>query len=278
MITVKKLENGFEYLEVHNDASHAKIALQGAHLFSCRCQGKELLWVSEASEFVRGKAIRGGVPICWPAFGNNNPALLQHGFARTAMWELERCQELDERTTQVSLRLCDMQEYLGMWDYKCEVRLIFTLGETLEMELVTTNNDTRSFELTQALHTYFSVSNIEKIAIYGLVHKPCFDALTEITDMPSEPIRFRGEYDRVFQEVEGAIELRDEEGSITIQNEGSRSVVVWNPWIEKGSRMSGMRPDDYRRFVCIESANAYGDKRVLEAGATHRLKAVISFS
>lgn len=276
MLEHKKLENGFEYLEVHNDAAHAKIALQGGHLFSCTCQGKELLWVSEASDFAYGKAIRGGVPICWPAFGTNNPALPQHGFARTAMWEFEACQELDERTTQVSLRLCDMQKYHGMWDYACEVKAVFTLGEVLTMELVTCNNDTRSFELTQALHTYFPVSDIENIAVYGLENKPCFDALTQTTDMPSEPIRFRGEYDRVFQEVAGAIELRDEEGSIRIQNEGSRSVVVWNPWIEKGSRMSGMKPEDYRSFVCIESANAYEDKRVLEAGATHRLKAVIS--
>jgi len=278
MIEVKKLENGFAYLEVHNDAAHAKIALQGAHLFSCTCQGKELLWVSEASDFAYGKAIRGGVPICWPAFGTNNPALPQHGFARTAMWELVSHEESDERTDRVVLRLCDMQKYHGMWDYACEVQAVFTIGETLGMELITTNNDTRGFELTQALHTYFPVSDIENITIYGLENKPCFDALTQTTDMPSEPIRFRGEYDRVFQEVEGAIELRDEEGSITIQNEGSRSVVVWNPWIEKGSRMSGMKSEDYRRFVCIESANAYEDKRVLEAGATHRLKAVISLS
>ena len=80
MCELKELENGFAYLEIINDAACAEIALQGAHIFHFAQMGKEpVLWLSDESDFEYGKAIRGGIPICWPSFGMNNPKLPQHG-------------------------------------------------------------------------------------------------------------------------------------------------------------------------------------------------------
>ena len=65
----------------------AAIALQGAHLLSWQPSGQQpVIWLSDKTPFATGKAIRGGVPICWPWFGPaGEPA---HGFARNQPWTL----------------------------------------------------------------------------------------------------------------------------------------------------------------------------------------------
>ncbi|MCK4874504.1 MAG: D-hexose-6-phosphate mutarotase, partial [Sulfurimonas sp.] len=69
--------------------------------------------------------------------------------------------------------------------------------------------------------------------------------------------------------------LRDKNRTIHIQNEGSSSVVVWNPWIEKCKRMSAMKDNAYEDMVCIESANAFDDARTVKPNESHTLKATI---
>ena len=276
MVAIKELENGFEYIEIKNDSACGNIALQGAHIFHFARNNEEpLLWLSKTSDFKIGTAIRGGVPICWPSFGVNNPDLPQHGFARLGMWKLKNSQDIDANTTQITLVLNDTQESLGMWNYKFELALKITISDKLTMELTTTNLDEKPFKITQALHTYFQISNISNIAIKGLSDKPYLDALTNKECKQNGDIIFTKEVDSVYQEVDGEILLADKNRTITIQNEGSSSVVVWNPWIQKCKRMSGMENDAYKEFVCIESANAYDDFKILLPHTKHTLKAVI---
>ncbi|MEK6659505.1 MAG: D-hexose-6-phosphate mutarotase, partial [Campylobacterota bacterium] len=100
MIVHKKLANGFSYIKVKNSSAEAKVALQGAHLFHYKRVNEEpILWLSEVSDFEHGKAIRGGVPVCWPWFGfNEDKSLPQHGLARISMWEFVGGDEADEKT------------------------------------------------------------------------------------------------------------------------------------------------------------------------------------
>ncbi len=271
-----KTINDLEYIEITNKAATAKIALQGAHIFHYQRSGEApLLWLSEISEYEKGKAIRGGVPICWPSFGNNNPDLQQHGFARVMMWRCENIDELDPHTTKVTFSLQDSQESRALWNYKFHVQYIVTVGKTLQMELQTTNLDTKPFILSQALHTYFQISSIEDVAIEGLDRKTYLDALTLKNELQKGDISFESEVDRVYQGVDGEIVLKDSKHQIHIQNGGSKSVVVWNPWIKKCASMSAMQPEAYKEFVCIESANAYEDKRELQPQSSHTLKAVL---
>ncbi|WP_428737463.1 D-hexose-6-phosphate mutarotase [Sulfurimonas sp.] len=268
--------NDLDYIEITNKAATAKIALQGAHLFHYQRVGEEpLLWLSEVSEFERGKAIRGGVPICWPSFGDNNPDLPQHGFARVMMWQFDSLIEIDEYTTQISFSLQDSEESHFLWDYKFHVKLVITVGKTLQLELITTNLDTKPFTLSQAFHTYFSVSSIDDVIIRGLEDKEYLDALTLKTELQKDDITFNQEVDRVYQGVASEIILQDAKRKIFINNSGSKSVVVWNPWIEKCARMSAMQSDAYKEFVCIESANAYDDKRELLPQKAHTLETII---
>jgi glucose-6-phosphate 1-epimerase len=277
VITHKKLPNGFEYIEVKNSSAEAKIALQGAHLFHYKRVGEEpILWLSEVSDFEAGKAIRGGVPICWPWFGfHQDRSLPQHGFARTAMWDCVSCSEADEKSSSVILRLTHSQGSLKMWPYLFELDLHLTISDKLTMELKTTNLDRNSFKITQALHTYFSLSHISDAVIKGLDKKPYLDALTWKKEVQEGDITFNQEVDRVYQEVDGEITLSDKNRTLHVRNENSSSVVVWNPWIEKTSRMSAMKEDAYEHMLCIESANAFDDARVVKPQKSHTLKAEI---
>ena len=277
MTEIKKLSNGFEYLEIQNESATAKIALQGAHIFEYKRRGKDdLFWLSEVSDFERGKAIRGGVPICWPSFGMNNSELPQHGFARTSLFEFISCEEIDLNTTKVELRLTHSNETLSLWNYKFELRLIVTICDKITIELRTINRDEKEFKLTQALHSYFKLSDISNAVVRGLDKKPCFNALTKENTLQSGDIVFTEEFDKVFQKVDSELILLDEEKTLKVNNEGSSSVVVWNPWIDKCSRMSAMKDEAYREFVCIESANAFEDFVILKPNEEHTLKATIS--
>ena len=277
MITTKRLPNGFEYIEIQNSSASAKIALQGAHIFEYKRKIQdELLWLSEVSDFEIGKAIRGGVPICWPSFGMNNPELPQHGFARTSLFEYISAVDIDTNTTEVQLRLTHSNESLKLWNYKFELVLKVTISDKLTIELKTINTDDKEFRLTQALHSYFKLSDISNAVVKGLDKKLCFDALTNGTTTQDGDITFNQEFDKVFQKVDNELILQDREKTISINNEGSSSVVVWNPWIDKCARMSAMKDEAYREFVCIESANAFEDFIVLKPSEEHTLKATIS--
>ncbi|MCF6310659.1 MAG: D-hexose-6-phosphate mutarotase [Sulfurimonas sp.] len=277
VISSKRLPNGFEYIEIKNDSATAKIALQGAHVYEYKTNHeKSILWLSETSDFEHTKSIRGGIPVCWPWFGlPKDKNLPQHGFARIAMWRFISTDEVDANTTEVIFSLSSTPQTLNLWPHKFELELHVTVCDKLIMELKTTNVDDKSFKITQALHTYFDVSHISHVNIKGLDKKPYLDAVSMEDKEQSGDITFNGEVDRVYQEAEGEILLEDKNRTIHIQNEGSFSVVVWNPWIDKCRRMSAMKDDAYKGMVCIESANAFSDARVIKPNESHTLKTTI---
>ena len=82
---------GIEALRVETPFSVARISLHGGQLLSFTPNGfDDLLWVSPTTS-LPPKAIRGGVPVCWPWFGPHpqDAAQPMHGFARLLRWRLE---------------------------------------------------------------------------------------------------------------------------------------------------------------------------------------------
>ena len=277
MQTLKELENGFKYLEISNATLNAKIAFQGAHIFEFKRQiADDILWLSPTSHFEKGVAIRGGIPICWPRFGTLDKSLPAHGFSRTAMFELSTVKEIDENTTEVTLFLEDDEESRKIWNFSFRLEVIFRLGESLSVSIKTTNTDANEFMITQALHTYFGVSDISKATIEGLDNCSYLDTLTDEKELQNGDISINSECDRVYQEVKKDILLKDKNRVVSISSQGSSSAVVWNPWIEKGSKMSGMREDAYKEFVCIETANAFDDFITIQPNESHTLKVTLS--
>lgn len=130
--------------------------------------------------FETGKAIRGGVPICWPWFGKHKTEshLPQHGFARNFLWKLLDVKESNASSTEVKLQLKSSAESLQLWPYMFELLLRITVAKTLHIALSSKNCDKKACEISSALHSYFAVSNINSVSVEGINTTPYFDAVS----------------------------------------------------------------------------------------------------
>lgn len=272
------LQGQLEYIEVSNSVSEAKIALQGAHIFHFKVKGKKpLLWLSDTALFKTGKAIRGGIPICWPWFGahNSNKLLPNHGFARTFLWEHIETKSISEAETKVRLRLKSSEDSLSLWPYRFELTLDISLGTELRLSLITKNLDTQAFSITNALHSYLRVQDINQTYIKGLNNKPYYNKVdNSFNNIQAGMLRFTQEVDRVYQDINTPLQIQDGHDIITVKTEGSETVVIWNPAEALSSKMADL--SDYQTMLCVESANALEDAPTIQANESHCLTTVLS--
>ena len=263
----------------HPDFS-AAILLQGAQLLSfAPTGGSNWVWLSEQAEYRKGMSVRGGIPVCWPWFGNaamNPPAVRAsiasseppaHGFARSQDWQLHSLTETDD-TVEITLQF-DVQAS-PLWQADASARLTFTLSATeLTLALTTTAADT-AFVFSQALHTYFPTSDIQQTQISGTDGCRYTDALDNWQEKEqSGDVSFTAETDRIY-EVPAVLMLHTPEQTMSLGS-NSRSAIIWNPWIEKSQRLSQFADDAWQRMFCVETANALHDCVSLAAGASATL-------
>ncbi len=279
MTEIKAFGNGLKYMEISNKSANASIALQGAHLFHYRRRAElPLVWLSKNSLFEPGKAIRGGVPICWPWFGQyqSGPAMPQHGFARTSLWELLETHETAKDTSEVTMQLKDSPESLKLWPFRFELLLHVNVSRSLTISLITRNLDDKPFKITSALHSYLAVSDIGETLVEGLDGRHYFDKVTGQPELQKGHLQIDRETDRVYQHVKYPLSLHDGERTINIDAQGCTSAVVWNPWKDKCMAMADMPDDGWKTMLCIEAANALEDRKIIQPGEEHTLTAVIS--
>jgi len=62
---------------------------------------------------------------------------------------------------------------------------------------------------------------------------------------------------------------------IVIEKSGSRSTVVWNPWVEKAAQMADLGEGEWQRMLCVESANAAENAVTIEPQQAQTLSAMI---
>jgi glucose-6-phosphate 1-epimerase len=268
---------GLVIANVRNQHAAATIALQGGHVITFGPHGhKPVLFVSQRSRYESGKAIRGGIPICWPWFGphpadDSQPA---HGFVRILPWRVLGTDVTHTGATQLRLGLTDSDATRKYWPYAFRLELIVTVESALHVDLQIHNADHDSWSCTGALHSYFAVGDVTHIAIEGLDGTQYIDKVDGGARKTQHgAVMIRGETDRVFLDTTAtcAIEDRSLRRRIVIEKRGSRSTVVWNPWIDKARLMADFAEDEYRRMICVETANALEDVIQLAPGATHTL-------
>ncbi|MEE2642564.1 MAG: D-hexose-6-phosphate mutarotase [Planctomycetota bacterium] len=266
---------------VRNRWAEAEIYLHGAHLTHFRPHDQtSWLWMSPLSEFDAKHPIRGGIPICWPWFGphNHQPEFPQHGFARTSGWRVRAVLEM-EGSTEILLGLTSSPQTAEFLDGEFDARCRISLGESLTVELGVTNTGDRPLvDVGCALHSYFRVSAIENVRLLGLQDRRYLDKLTgEIASQSGELI-FEKETDRVYLDGDTPLTLVDRERPMKfgISSTGSRSTVVWNPWVDKSKRMADFPDDGYREMVCVETANAWDDVRTIDPGKTHLVSQTVA--
>lgn len=268
-ITIKTHKNGLKYLDIKTPQCKAKIFLHGAQITSFIPNDRpDLLWVSEENTYQPGTSIRGGIPICWPWFGPHQDSKKpQHGYARNQLWELNSI-SYDADTLCITMYLPNTKKLLNQ-DLNLEI--IFKLSTELQIELINRNNSDETIQVTQALHSYFPVSDIKKVKINGLKGAEYFEFGKGPTSDHEDFVQINNETDRSYQKVNEQQTILDESREIIISRINSKSVVLWNPWIEKSKSLSNFSSIDYKKMICLEAANILDDKIILEPNQTHKL-------
>jgi len=262
------------------------VAQQGAHIISYQIDGDQpLIWSNPGAVFKHGKAIRGGMPICWPWFGNfqRNPQSVQamrqsiepanaHGEVRALDWELMGMGE-DGDALIVEFIQPKAEGQLPGWPHTVGLKLQIRMDAALNVSLVSFNAGPQDVTLSQALHSYFAVSDITQVRIEGLEGVSYLNTLEswEQQNVQAGDITFTAETDRIYQDTPDLISVIDPEWKrrIQIQTIGSNSSVVWNPWVEKTKTFSDMEADGWQNMVCVETANVMSDIVTLKPGDMH---------
>lgn len=277
-------ENGLQYIEIDNPLATAKIALQGAHIIHWRPKGEknDVLWVSDHARYVKGRSIRGGAPVCWPWFGAHptDSTRCQHGFVRVIPWKLIDTHTTYTGATRLVLQMIETPEAKQQLSYPYVLTIMFTIGKRLKIDMATTNKAHHPFVIGEAFHTYINVSDVENIKVTGLEDIVYADKVRDYQRYVEHGVlRFKSEFDRVFLNHTEDCVIYDKgyDRIIRIAKSGSDTTIVWNPWSEKAHALGDMGSgDEWRKFICVESANAMENSVVINPNRTHVITAEYS--
>ena len=277
-IQLTKIENGLSLLHITNPWGTARILTQGAQLLDwIPVGGQPVVWLSPYARLTPGKSARGGIPVCWPWFGphDSNPTLPAHGPARALEWTLTEAKNLADGGHRVEFRLPAEPIDPLAWPHPTSLQLAITLGAELILELGTSNHSNETLVLSEALHTYFYVSDVRQIRILGLEDVVYLDKVENgQRKRQAGPVIVTGETDRVYLNTPHDCVIEDAgiKRRIRIRKEGSQSTIVWNPWIEKAARLGDLGDAGYLEMLCVESGNAAENRIHLAPGEFHSLK------
>ncbi|WP_296266962.1 D-hexose-6-phosphate mutarotase [Pseudomonas sp. UBA6562] len=266
------------------------VARQGAQILRYQRSGAApLLWLSDEALFKQGKSVRGGVPVCWPWFGDlrRNPETVQamysgepppaHGLARGRDWQLLGIEERGD-TVHLEFDLPEAQGALPDWPHSVELRLSVALGDTLQVTLSNRNLGPQPVTLSQALHTYFAVGDVRQVQVQGVEGLAYIETLADWEQRTQQgALAFAGETDRIYLDPPERLSIVDPQHDrrITLHTQGSHSAVVWNPWTERAAALPDMGNEAWQGMLCIETANAWHDALTLAPGARHSLSVTI---
>lgn len=253
----------------------------GAHVAQWRPNGaaEPVLWLSPATAYADGKAIRGGIPICFPWFGpgasgTKKPA---HGFVRATQWRREQVREDHGGALHVEYRIDpDVTGDQPLFPYRYDAELKVHSGpDSLEVSLTVANTGDEPFTIEEALHTYLTVGDVRRVRIRGLEGATYLDKNTDeplFDNVQDGVLRLSGPTDRVYLH-DGAVIVEDPDldRRLELASDGAANVVVWNPWDSGAAGMADVGDDEWPSFICVEAANAFADARTLLPGETWRM-------
>lgn len=273
VLRVEEITPGYPIFHIRNASATAQIALHGAHLIAYTPYGKTdqpVIFTSSQAAYKVGKAIRGGIPLCWPWFSAHPSDSSQpsHGHARNQFWT-----SLSSSTTQRETKLALQLEHNEL-----QAIVHFTIGEQLRISLTTTNRSREAQRIGGALHSYFHVGDIAQVTLSGLENSTYFDAITKDTKTQNGQLTIGSAVDSIYHPTDAAITIHDHalDREIVVEKAGSQSTVIWNPWAEGAASMGDLADEEYQQFVCVETANTQFDMIELAPQQSHTLATTIS--
>lgn len=158
-------------------------------------------------------------------------------------------------------------------DFPFELFSEIRLSELLEISLVMKNCGTVPVNVSCALHTYFAVSDCEKVSVVGLKNTPfTVKGGAEEVDR-DDPLAIKGEVCRLYCPQSTILTLHDPDWQrdIVVEKCNSNSTLVWNPGAERCAQIGDLADDEYHDFLCIEANRAGNDTLTLLPGKTEIL-------
>lgn len=272
------LTGEFDLLTIEHKSCQAKVSLFGGQVLSWKPNGqKDVFWLSEKATFEQGKAIRGGIPLCWPWFGahpkdiNNNAG--NHGFAREQFWQVSDI-SISEKTVEISLVFQGDNMHL-LWPNACKLKQVLSFGEIFTQSLTMSNLSKEDAFYTGALHSYFRVSAPENICVDELSDASFDDKLTGLSYSPTPLVNGVGPVDRVYHSNK-AMKISDSKWQRTIEVNASNTKqwVFWNPGNKVATTMADIHTDGEQEFVCLEAANT--NMQLLSSNKSLTMSQVVS--
>lgn len=248
--------------------AEAHVYLHGAHVTHFQPRGQRpVLFVSRKAIFAAGKPIRGGVPVCFPWFGNkeDDPQAALHGTVRLREWDVESV-----AADSITLRTSESP---------FEIRHVVTVRETLTMALVVRNTGKDAARFEEALHTYFAVSDVRNVSIEGLAGAEYFDKTDGFKRKRESTrlMRLTQEPDRLYLNTTATCVIDDPgwQRRVVIEKQNSASTVVWNPWEKRAAALPDFAVEEWPGMLCVETVNARENAVTLPVGKTHTMSATI---
>ena len=277
-IAFEQTDQDVVLIHINHPLAIATISLQGGQVLEWRprSEAEPVLWSTDPTHWLPGRAIRAGIPICWPWFGAHpsEQTAPAHGYARLCRWEVVKISNVHSGAVDIDLCMEPSHEAAARYPLRASLGTRISVGETLSISLTTINTGKDSIKITEALHAYFKVGDVDDIQIEGLNGYDYIDLIDQnIRKTQVDALRLTGETGRVFLNTSNECFIVDRALSRTIKIEksGSHTTVVWNPWLETAAEMYDLGPVDWQKMVCVESANALENFVTIEPEGQHTL-------
>ena len=267
-------------VQITSPVASAEIYLHGAQLTSWRPAGaEEIIFLSEHSRWEEGRAIRGGIPVCFPWFRAkvDDAKAPAHGFARTRSWRLESLTP-EQNSVVVTLATESDDDSRKWWPYEFRLVHRISVGAELKLELIVSNAGAIPFRFEEALHTYNRVEDVENLRIAGL------DGVTFLDNRDGNHARLQtGDVllkqatDNAYIDTQNAVEIIDPrlQRRIRLEKQSSLTTVVWNPWSDGAAALADLGDNEWRQMACVEASNILGNAVTLASGEAHTMTATI---
>ena len=141
----------------------------GACLLSYKtggADGRECIFLSRDAKLDGSKAVRGGIPLVFPQFGQPDKSMPQHGFLRTNFWKADDASVYDDSEGAGITYKLDLKDVKnsrgGAWGDDTEYDCSFSYDVKIDEKTITTtlkikNTGTKAFPFQTLLHTYYFV-------------------------------------------------------------------------------------------------------------------------
>jgi len=246
-------KNNVEEITIRVGSDSFTVSTWGGSVTSWICHGQERLYLSPMATKDGPKAIRGGIPIVFPQFGPGK--MKQHGFARISKWTLAK-QDADSVLLTLSPNT-HSKEMWGSTKFKLEYLVKLAYGKLTTTLTVLNPSEDVALHYDVCLHTYYLVSHVENMRVYGLRGYSYTDRASkseQVVDQESG-VTIRRFVDRLYDRSDADLILDDKgfKSRLIIKKSAPlKSTVIWNPWIQGAIRTADLPDKGYKRMVCVE--------------------------